>query len=850
MRIGLLSLLLALPLAAAQPKGYTIPTIDISGETHRQVIVDREPGQYLGHPSTLLLPDNRTMLIAYPKGHGKGAIVYKKSYDGGLTWTQRLPTPANWSASMEVPTLFRLHDPTGKPRILMFSGKAAGIRVAYSEDDGESWSPLKPLQTPGPAYGGIVAMSSMIERGDGSYMAFFHDDGRWLRNPPVHPEGKHFEVYKVISRDGGLTWSQPEIIAKHSLAYLCEPGAVRSPDGKQIAVLLRENSRRLNSFVVFSDDEGETWSEPRELPAALTGDRHTAKYAPDGRLFITFRDRAHVSPTQGDWVGWVGRYDDLREGREGQYRVRLLDNHVRADTAYPGLELLPDGTFAATTYGHWIPGEAPFIVSTRFKLEELDQRAKHPGTLTPGVSSAEALARKKPARAAARPAPARARAAAPHSRPNVLFLAVDDLNDWALDSPSPLRMPNLRRLMRRGIVFTRAYAESPACNPSRSALLLGKRSSTTGIYANNSDWKALAPDAVTLPRHFRDNGYRVEGAGKIFHHHGNSSYHDEGAFHRFQKMQLDPLPPARLNGLDGPTSVAGVASPNFDWGQWPLDEHSTPDARAAAFGTDFLDRSHADPFFLAIGLFRPHMPFHAPPKYFSFYPADAVAMPPTNPGDRADLPPGALALLEQKAHFFRTILAANDRRPAFWQEAVRAYQAAATYADHQLGRLLDALASSPYAENTIVVLWSDHGYHLGEKGHWEKFALWERTTRVPLVFAAPGVTTPGTRSAVPVSLLDIYPTLIELCGLPPRKGLEGESLLPQLRDPRRKRDTPAIMTYQRGNHAVRTERWRYIRYADGSEELYDHDRDRHEWDNVASRNPAVTARLSRRLPAK
>ena len=251
MRIGLLSLLLALPLAAAQPKGYTIPTIDISGETHRQVIVDREPGQYLGHPSTLLLPDNRTMLIAYPKGHGKGSIVYKKSYDGGLTWTQRLPTPANWSASMEVPTLFRLHDPTGKPRILMFSGKAAGIRVAYSEDDGESWSPLKTAPNAGPAYGGIVAMSSMIERGDGSYMAFFHDDGRWLRNPPVHPEGKHFEVYKVISRDGGLTWSQPEIIAKHSLAHLCEPGAVRSPDGKQIAVLLRENSRRLNSFVVF-----------------------------------------------------------------------------------------------------------------------------------------------------------------------------------------------------------------------------------------------------------------------------------------------------------------------------------------------------------------------------------------------------------------------------------------------------------------------------------------------------------------------------------------------------------------------------------------------------------------------
>lgn len=850
MRFYLFSLLFVLPLTAAQPKGYTIPTIDISGETHRQIVVDREAGQYLGHPSTLLLPDNRTILIAYPKGHGKGAIVFKKSYDGGLTWTERLPTPANWAESMEVPTLFRLHDPKGKPRILMFSGKAAGIRIAYSADDGESWSPLRPIRTPGPSYGGIVAMSSMVELDDGSYMAFFHDDGRWLRNPPERPEGKRFAVYKAVSRDGGLTWSQPEVIARHPQAHLCEPGAVYSPDGRQIAVLLRENSRRFNSFVVFSDDEGKTWTEPRELPAALTGDRHTAKYAPDGRLFVTFRDRTHVSPTQGDWVGWVGRYDDLRQGREGQYRVRLLDNRVRADTAYPGLELLPDGTFVTTTYGHWIPGEAPFIVSVRFKLEELDQRAKHPGSLTPGVSSAKALARKRPVRAALRPDPTRARSAAQRAKPNVLFIAVDDLNDWALEDPSPLHMPNLRRLMRRGMVFTRAYAESPACNPSRSALLLGKRSSTTGIYTNRSDWKTAAPGAVTLPRHFRDNGYRVEGAGKIFHHHGNSSHHDNDAFHRFQKMQLDPMPPARLNGLDGPTAVKGAASPNFDWGQWPLDERAAPDARTVDFGIDFLGRSRADPFFLAIGLFRPHMPFHAPPKYFSFYPADAAAMPTTNPNDRDDLPAGALALLEQKAYFFKTILAGNERRPAFHREAVRAYQAAATWADHQLGRLLDALASSPYAENTIIVLWSDHGYHLGEKQHWEKFALWERTTRVPLVFAAPGVTAPGTRSAAPVSLLDLYPTLIELCGLPPREELEGESLVPQLRDPERERDTPAIMTYLRGNHAVRTRRWRYIRYADGTEELYDHDRDPREWDNVAARNPSVTAALARWLPAE
>ena len=257
---------------------------------------------------------------------------------------------------MEVPTLFRLIDPDGVPRIVMFSGKAGGIRVAYSQDEGESWSPLLPIRTPGPSYGGIVAMGSMVELRDGSHMAFFHDDGRWLRDPAEHPEGKRFEVYSVVSTDGGLTWSQPVVIAKHPSAHLCEPGAVRSPDGRQIAVLLRENSRTLNSFVIFSDDEGKTWSEPRELPGALTGDRHTATYAPDGRLFISFRDRTHISPTKGDWVGWVGTYEDIVEGREGQYRVRLMDNHKGADTAYPGVELLPDGTIVTTTYGHWDTG--------------------------------------------------------------------------------------------------------------------------------------------------------------------------------------------------------------------------------------------------------------------------------------------------------------------------------------------------------------------------------------------------------------------------------------------------------------------------------------------------------------
>ncbi|MFB0553624.1 MAG: sialidase family protein [Phycisphaerae bacterium] len=353
---------------AKKPRGYSIPLIDLASERHRQIVVDKEPGQYLGHPTTVLLEDNKTMIAVYPKGHGRGAIVMKRSTDGGLTWSERLPVPENWASSKEVPTLYRVIDKQGKKRLIMFSGLYP-IRMAVSEDDGLTWTPLKPIGD----FGGIVAMSSLVRLKNGNYMALFHDDGRFLRG-----SGKRvkFQVFKTISKDGGLTWSRPEVIAEHPMAHICEPGAIRSPDGKQIALLLRENSRKYNSFVIFSNDEGQSWTKPIELPGSLTGDRHTGRYAPDGRLFISFRDTTHESPTKGDWVGWVGTYEDIVNGREGQYRVRLMDNHKQADCAYPGLEVLPDGTFIATTYGHWIEGEAPFIVSVCFKLKEIDAKAK------------------------------------------------------------------------------------------------------------------------------------------------------------------------------------------------------------------------------------------------------------------------------------------------------------------------------------------------------------------------------------------------------------------------------------------------------------------------------------------
>ena len=357
-----------------QPRGYSIPLIDLSTETQRQTILDREAGQYLGHPTTVLLEDKKTIITVYPKGHGRGAIQMKRSTDGGLTWSDRLPTPKSWETSLETPTIHRVVDRKGKKRLIVFSGLYP-IRMAVSEDDGKSWSELNPIGD----YGGIVAMGSVERLKNGDYVALFHDDGRFFRK-----DGKRTEfmtLYQTISKDGGLTWGEPQELFKSDQIHLCEPGVIRSPDGKQLAMLLRENRRARNSYVMFSNDEAKTWSQPVELPGALTGDRHTGKYAPDGRLFISFRDTTHESPTKGDWVAWVGKYEDIVNQREGQYRVRLMDNHKNksgwdADCAYPGVEVLPDGTFVTTTYGHWVADEAPYIVSIRLKLKELDAKAK------------------------------------------------------------------------------------------------------------------------------------------------------------------------------------------------------------------------------------------------------------------------------------------------------------------------------------------------------------------------------------------------------------------------------------------------------------------------------------------
>ena len=375
---NILSLLfISISLIANEKLTHDLPmTLDLDDQAYRQVVVDREQDQYLGHPTTCLLEDGKTILCVYPKGHGRGEIVYKKSIDSGLTWSDRLPTPINWKTSKEVPTLHRVIGPDGKKRIIMWSGLYPS-RLAVSEDDGGNWSPLKEAGD----WGGIVVMGFVESVGlkKGHYLAMFHDDGRFYAK-----NGKKtgiFTLFKTFSEDGGVTWKNPEEVFKSDEVHLCEPGFIRSPDGKRIAVLLRENSRRKNSHIIFSEDEGKTWSSPRELPISLTGDRHIGKYAPDGRLFISFRCRspkklAGTRTYEGDWVGWIGTWDDLVQGKHGQYSIRLKDNKKSYDCAYPGLELLPNGTFVVTTYGHWSAGQAPYILSVRLRLDELDRMAK------------------------------------------------------------------------------------------------------------------------------------------------------------------------------------------------------------------------------------------------------------------------------------------------------------------------------------------------------------------------------------------------------------------------------------------------------------------------------------------
>lgn len=421
------------------------------------------------------------------------------------------------------------------------------------------------------------------------------------------------------------------------------------------------------------------------------------------------------------------------------------------------------------------------------------------------------------------------------NKPNVLFIAVDDLNDWTtfLGGYPGVKTPHLQKLAERGTFFTRAYCSAPACNPSRASLLCGVRPSTSGVYFNSNPWRAQLPDAVTLPQHFMAAGYKVHGAGKIFH----GRFEDPQSWQEYFSRPGDPAPKIRpANGIPN--------TAHFDWGPVELGDRAMGDTHVTDFGVKFLAQQHDRPFFLAVGLFRPHLPWYAPQKYFDEYPLDQIVLPKVKEDDLDDVPPIGRRMARPQGDHAKVL------KYRQWEKAVQGYLASITYADGQIGRLLEALDNSRYAENTLIVLWTDHGWHLGEKHHWRKFTLWEEAGRVPMVFVVPGMTKPGTRCQRTVSLLDIYPTLADLCGLPVGEHLEGKSLRPLLTDPAAGWDRPVVTTHGRHNHSVRSERWRYIRYSDGTEELYDHQSDPMEWTNRAGDPKAaqVKQQLRARLP--
>ncbi|MFA6174145.1 MAG: sulfatase [Kiritimatiellales bacterium] len=434
----------------------------------------------------------------------------------------------------------------------------------------------------------------------------------------------------------------------------------------------------------------------------------------------------------------------------------------------------------------------------------------------------------------------------PADRPNVLFIAIDDLRDWVgYLGNTQVKTPNLDRLAARGVYFTRSYCAVPCCNPSRSALLTGLRPSTSGVYGQSHDFRKIAPEGtITLPRYFKDNGYYVAGAGKIFHNGFLSSDWDD---YKTGNAGLGNEDDAKS---DDNTKNAGKLKEGWDgvggieFGALDCADKDMGDYWSVSYILKQLGEPHGKPFFLACGLRKPHMPWSVPKKYYDMYPLDKIKLPKVLPNDLDDVPAAGIAMAQPEGDHAAVLKSGR------WKEAVQAYLATITFTDAMVGRLIDGLDKSTCRDNTIICLWSDHGWMLGEKQHWRKFALWEESARAPYMWIVPGVTKPGGVCNRTVDYMQIYPTLCDLAGLPVPKHVEGESIRTLLEKPDAPWDKPALTTWLFNNHTVRSERWRYIRYADGGEELYDHDRDPLEWNNLAQ-NPEyapVKADLAKWLP--
>jgi arylsulfatase A-like enzyme len=429
------------------------------------------------------------------------------------------------------------------------------------------------------------------------------------------------------------------------------------------------------------------------------------------------------------------------------------------------------------------------------------------------------------------------------AKPNVLFIAIDDLRDWVgFLGDKQVKTPNLDKLAARGMIFTRNYCAAPVCNPSRTALMSGLRPGASGVYENNADWrKSPAAKVPNLTQHFMANDYDVRGSGKIYH----GSYPPPADYwHDFSP-----------GGITGDAKKGGNKSAkkpqdsswgygNFTFGPLATGDESMEDYHIVDYCLNELGKKHDKPFFLACGLHKPHLTWQVPQKYFDMYPLDQVKLPKVKANELEGVPPAGIKMAKPMGDH-KTITEAGK-----WKEAVRAYLATITFCDAMVGRLIDGLDKSAYKDDTIIVLWSDHGWHLGEKDHWRKFALWEQATRSPMLYVVPGVTKAGSVCNRTVDYMSVYPTLSDLCGLGIPPHVQGRSIKPLLADANAKWPEPAITTYLHGNHAIRTEKWRYIRYENGDEELYDHEIDPLEWSNHAkeAKFASVKHDLSMLLP--
>lgn len=443
-------------------------------------------------------------------------------------------------------------------------------------------------------------------------------------------------------------------------------------------------------------------------------------------------------------------------------------------------------------------------------------------------------------------------------RPNVLFIAIDDLNDWV----GPLgdeqaKTPNLDRLAERGMTFTNAHSPSMVCNPSRTAIMLGLHPSTTGIFGNGPDWREIeaTKDKISIPRYFREAGYETYGAGKIFHaatfqpqeFYGHNDPNGWDAFWPSLDRQL----PDEIGPYHRPLN--GSPDRNFDWAPVVAHDSAIGDGQVVSWSIEKILADGDGPRFNAVGIYRPHEPWYVPQSYFDLYPLDNIELPPVIEGDLDDVPEGATSRRVRPGRISPFALhdwMLDDETQKRWKEAVQAYLASISFADAMVGLVVDALDKSGRADNTVIVLWSDHGFHLGEKSRWRKGTLWGESHRVPFIVVAPGVTTPGSVSNTPVSTFDIYATLTELTGLDKPDHVQGTSIAPILKDPSKPSNRAVVSTSAFRSHVVSGERFRYLSYPDGSEELYDIENDPHEWRNLAS-DPAYAdhkAELAQWLP--